>query len=718
MSSVDLSSSVLDLERVRDEARDALFDALASRRGRKALVLDPRLGAPLMRITEMSSLRQHGVDRLYYLEGGTLETTCHEVVFLVRPRLELMHKLAEVVKSVLDEVDAATREHERAYSGKPANDPSVPPRPKVPRFTVFFVPRRTLSCEKLLDHLGVLGDIEMDAVAMDFIPFERDVISIEHHNAYRDLAVENDNTSLFYVARAIHELQKVTGEAPIVKGKGAAAKDVAEILERLRREAVHDAAIAAEQTEGPPDPDPEWGDEEDEDGDDAVAAERKRAARLDIDFGGLRLGPSRRDARAPPASPHVDMILLLDRAVDPVTPLCTQLTYEGLIDEIIGVKNGAVEVPDDEGKTVKARLDSNDALFRELRDLNFGRACDALRVKSSAIQRDYQSIKESNVEEQAVSEIGGFVRKIKDNMRGQGLDLHATIAKHLLDCTRGAMYFQRKFMRNLDIERACVEGHSWDRIFEHVETMIFTGENVRRVARLLALATLTHGGIPKKSYDGIRREMVHAYGPPVLLLLLNMEAAGLLYRREDKTRHPYPATRRALKLVVDDLDDADPRDVAYAYSHSGYAPATIRLAQAAVRGTWKPVEEALRQLRGPHFEYAQGWDERGVPTVAPANYVAFETKRKRALSAAAAGIEPARGGSGRRPVVLVCFVGGVTHAEISCLRFLTKKMHAGVDFVVATTNIVGGFGMIDSLIDTPKRFEPLDRGKIEVVLPE
>ena len=93
--------------------------------------------------------------------------------------------------------------------------------------------------------------------------------------------------------------------------------------------------------------------------------------------------------------------------------------------------------------------------------------------------------------------------------------------------------------------------------------------------------------------------MVHAYGPPVLLLLLNMEAAGLLYRREDKTRHPYPATRRALKLVVDDLDDADPKDVAYAYSHSGYAPATIRLAQAAVRGSWKPVEEALRQLPGP-----------------------------------------------------------------------------------------------------------------------
>ena len=390
MSSVDLSSSVLDLERVRDEARDALFDALASRRGRKALVLDPRLGAPLMRITEMSSLRQHGVDRLYYLEGGTLETTCHEVVFLVRPRLELMHKLAEIVKSVLDEVDAATREHERAYSGKPANDPSVLPSQRCPDSPSSSSPRRTLSCEKLLDHLGVLGVLELDAVAMDFIPFERDVISIEHHNAYRDLAVENDNTSLFYVARAIHELQKVTGEAPIVKGKGAAAKEVAEIMSgcdarpcttrrsrrsrrRILRTRIPMGATRRTRTGTTP----------------SRRGEKSGEVRHRLRRASTGSAETRR-ARAPPASPHVDMILLLDRAVDPVT-LCTQLTYEGLIDEIIGVKNGAVEVPDDEGKTVKARLNSNDALFRELRDLKL-----RARVRRAAgqVQRDSEGLSE------------------------------------------------------------------------------------------------------------------------------------------------------------------------------------------------------------------------------------------------------------------------------------------------------------------------------------
>ena len=37
-------------------------------------------------------------------------------------------------------------------------------------------------------------------------------------------------------------------------------------------------------------------------------------------------------------APQIDAIILLDRSVDFLTPLCTQLTYEGLIDEVYGIK--------------------------------------------------------------------------------------------------------------------------------------------------------------------------------------------------------------------------------------------------------------------------------------------------------------------------------------------------------------------------------------------
>jgi len=38
-------------------------------------------------------------------------------------------------------------------------------------------------------------------------------------------------------------------------------------------------------------------------------------------------------------APQIDAIILLDRSVDLLTPLSTQLTYEGLIDEIYGIKH-------------------------------------------------------------------------------------------------------------------------------------------------------------------------------------------------------------------------------------------------------------------------------------------------------------------------------------------------------------------------------------------
>lgn len=36
---------------------------------------------------------------------------------------------------------------------------------------------------------------------------------------------------------------------------------------------------------------------------------------------------------------HIDQLLLLDRNIDLLSPLTTQLTYEGLIDEMFGIQN-------------------------------------------------------------------------------------------------------------------------------------------------------------------------------------------------------------------------------------------------------------------------------------------------------------------------------------------------------------------------------------------
>jgi len=44
-------------------------------------------------------------------------------------------------------------------------------------------------------------------------------------------------------------------------------------------------------------------------------------------------------ASEPHIMPQIDNLLIIDRVVDPLTPLLTQLTYEGLIDEFFTINN-------------------------------------------------------------------------------------------------------------------------------------------------------------------------------------------------------------------------------------------------------------------------------------------------------------------------------------------------------------------------------------------
>ncbi|GCB61298.1 hypothetical protein scyTo_0007028, partial [Scyliorhinus torazame] len=94
--------------------------------------------------------------------------------------------------------------------------------------------------------------------------------------------LENDQTVLFHVAKGLMTLQTLYGTIPQIFGKGECARLVANMMLRMKRE------FAGSQNQ---------------------------------------------------ILPVFDKLLLLDRNVDLLTPLATQLTYEGLIDEIYGIQN-------------------------------------------------------------------------------------------------------------------------------------------------------------------------------------------------------------------------------------------------------------------------------------------------------------------------------------------------------------------------------------------
>jgi hypothetical protein len=53
--------------------------------------------------------------------------------------------------------------------------------------------------------------------------------------------------------------------------------------------------------------------------------------------------------------PEIDSLILIDRTTDLVTPLLTQMTYEGLVDEMFGITNSFIEIDAELVSTCRVR---------------------------------------------------------------------------------------------------------------------------------------------------------------------------------------------------------------------------------------------------------------------------------------------------------------------------------------------------------------------------
>ena len=50
---------------------------------------------------------------------------------------------------------------------------------------MFFLPRRTIACERILAEEGVAGDVVAGEYPLGFIPFDYDLLSLEMPSAFR-----------------------------------------------------------------------------------------------------------------------------------------------------------------------------------------------------------------------------------------------------------------------------------------------------------------------------------------------------------------------------------------------------------------------------------------------------------------------------------------------------------------------------------------------------
>ena len=415
-------------------------------------------------------------------------------------------------------------------------------------------------------------------------------------------------------------------------------------------------------------------------------------------------------------SASLESLVIIDREVDFPTALLTQLTYEGLIDEIFGVTSNQTEVdssivgaapqpsassssatttPPTSSLKRKIPLDAGtDTLYATLRDSNFAVVGPLLNKVARRLQNTY----DSRNTQKTTAELRAFVQALPGFQAEQAsLKVHTNLAEEIIKHTRTEI-----FTRVLEVQQNIAAGADPATQHDNIDELISRGVPLSTVLRLLCIESTMSGGIRPRELENFKRAILHAYGHQHLLTLACLEKMGLLLPRAGTgfagvgprgTGTNYSNVRRNLYLIRDEVNEAEPDDIAYVFS--GYAPLSVRLTQLilqksyisslsnnndrAVQATsnqtqgWRPFDDILKHVRGATFDETQTGEEKAVKAKAMLN------------------------GSGGEKTVVVFFLGGITRAEIAALRFVSKQLKEegrGRKIIIATTGLVKGDGIM------------------------
>jgi hypothetical protein len=161
---------------------------------------------------------------------------------------------------------------------------------------LVYIPQPTALVSQVLQDLGLAAapNVTITSLQLDLFPIETDVYSLEYESAVRDDLVEGTPSTLITIcARALLKLQDITGKIPRIQSIGTMSEKV---LDRFLNQSVGEYLTSP-------------GRDQDE------------------------------ETATPLPDNHMAM-MFIDRKVDMVTPMVTPLTYEGLLDEVVGIDCG------------------------------------------------------------------------------------------------------------------------------------------------------------------------------------------------------------------------------------------------------------------------------------------------------------------------------------------------------------------------------------------
>ncbi|KAJ8304877.1 hypothetical protein KUTeg_018460 [Tegillarca granosa] len=476
------------------------------------------------------------------------------------------------------------------------------------KYKVVMVPRKLHVCEMILENEGVYGDIDILELNLDLIPLDRDLLSLEMPDFFRTFYLDSDYVWIHTVAKSLIGLQAFTGMIPNIYCIGKGAKMVYDLMDTILGEKMVE---------------PEY---------------------------------SRNE---------IGSLFIIDRNVDFVTPLCSQLTYEGLLDETFGISSGFIEFGKEvsgKDQTTKLLLTSQDEIFEEVRNRHVSNVFGYLSTKAKSLQTDFDKRHGFT----SVGDMKNFVANELRNLKQQ----KSVLAQHIGACE---VILNRKtkgdFEEYLQTEHSLLEGSGMRENLNYIEELIYKQHSLIQTLKLICLMSLTQDGIPSRDYKSLKTQYLQSHGFEHMLTFYNLKRLGILKGQESQlpqqqggtplnkvtsgvasitSRSSYKNLCKRLNLIPksDEINLKSPTDMSYVFS-GAYSPISCKLIdQVLNKEGFLGMDDITKHLPGPTFSKVRLKQSR-----AKGSSQSFKTADPPCLK-----------------VVLVYFLGGCTFSEISALR--------------------------------------------------
>ncbi|XP_021956279.1 vacuolar protein sorting-associated protein 33B [Folsomia candida] len=610
-----------DANVLRSVSKENLSRALRLKRGKKILVIDPKLVPTLDLIANYRFLQDHGVEKIVHLSAGPPmpSDSVNQVLYFIR---------ADIVcaKIVCDQI---TNNISRGISLT---------------YGVVVVPRLLHIITALFESEGIYEHVSFGQYAYEMIPLEDNIFSLEMDDVVPQLWLHQDTSMLASVAKAIFNIRGIYGDFHHVVGIGPYAKSVLKMQTEFER--IHSNNLRSH---------------------------------------------NRQEADIP-------TLILVDRALDFVSPLLIPLSYEAVLDEVFGIKGKTITFGADvTGKEpVKHNL-TTDPIFDKVRNLHFSQVVSSLLAK----ERDTRRLQDESagLNLQAMK---NFVAKDLHKIQS----LKKTLALHF-----GAFEMMIDKNKSLNLKKLVdLQENILDNL-DNKETLNFLEDSMSReldfkqILRLFCLCTLAQDGL--RDLKSLTTQFVQSYGFKHLISLHNLEAVGLLYNFTG-----IEANVKGVAQVMNRVASSSP------FSSSGntgnvkkqtmvpYQNIVKKLAPSSnvqvdvisqnhpsyiFNGKYTPLvakltEEIISILIAPKMNSAL--IERKLEDLMKMYNVTSSTVKCKS------GVEA----YGRGRNVLVFVIGGISRGEIAALQVVAKNLSFNI--ICGGTDITNGTKLVSSLIAT------------------